>query len=222
MKIEVSCETFVEDFRLENFFITKYNIHNYSADGGWLYDFKEAIKDLEFPKFGLICEIGSFEAFTAKYMCENMLNDREDSRVICIDPLLPYYTEETKGVYPDFIDVYQRFMRNTRGLPIELHRDLSENVLPQLNQLRFDFTFIDGNHYAPHPYNDAVWVFAETIIGGYILFDDFDIWSTETKESIDKFINEFNESLEIIYKGYKLLIKKTKDQFNHITLPYYS
>lgn len=209
-------EEFEDTWEAEDFFITKFDIHNYSV-GGWNNHFKISTAGLD--KFGLVCEIGSFEGLTTKYICENLLED--GGRVIAIDPLLDVYFEGDNGNHPYFKDQYQRFLRNTWGLPIELYRDNSENVLPEFNALRFDFTFIDGNHWPPHPYNDAVWVFAETKIGGFILFDDYDLWNETTKENIDKFLSEFEGSYEVVSKGYQILIKKTEDKYNSITQDYY-
>jgi FkbM family methyltransferase len=206
---------FKEDYAAENFYITKEEIHNYSADGGWMNPFILSVCDL--PKFDLILELGCYEGLTTKYMAENMLN--EGGRVIAVDPLMDVYIKGDTD-HPYFKGQYQRFLRNTRGFPIELKRGDSEIELPKLNALRFDFSYIDGNHWPPHPYNDASWVFAETKVGGYILLDDY-TWNDQTQGSIDKFLNEFAGSLEIVSKGYQVLIRKTQNQYNELTYEYY-
>lgn len=208
-------KNFKEDYAAENYYITKEEIHNYSTDGGWLNAFK--VSTLELDKFDLMLEIGCYEGLTTKYMAEKMLNP--GGRVVAIDPLMEVYIEGDTA-HPYFKGQYPRFIRNTRGLPIELHRGNSEDELPKLNALRFDFIYVDGNHWPPHPYNDAVWSFAICKNGGYILFDDY-LWNADTKGSIDKFIAEFGGSLEVVSKDYQLLIKKIHNQYNEITFDYY-
>src|SRR5690606_5394156 len=135
-----------------------------------------------------ILEVGTMEGMTAKYMCEHLLNrDNPDARVICVDPLYDYYVTDDPRYHPEFKHQYQRFLRNTRGLPVELKRGKSQDELPLLHALRFSFIFLDGNHYPPWPYHDLCWAFAITKPGGYILADDYDLWAEDTKESIDLF-----------------------------------
>lgn len=200
----------------DNYFLTKYEIHNYSV-GGWNNHFLLSVCDL--PKFDLMLEIGAFEGGTTKYMCENMLN--EGGRVIVVDPLSDFYVKDDPRYHPEFKHQYQRFLRNTRGLPVELHRGKSEDELSKLNALRFDFCFVDGNHYPDWPYFDGCWAFAETKIGGYLLFDDWNIWADETKASIDKFLDEFKGHYQIIKEGYQVLIRKTSNRYNELTQSYY-
>ena len=199
----------------DNYFLTKFEIAN-KGIGGWNNNFLLNVADL--PKFDLMRELGTFEGLTAKYMCENMLNP--GGRVVIIDPLNDYYVTDDPRYHPEFKHQYQRFLRNTRGLPVELHRGKTEDELPQQHHLRFQFTYIDSNHYAPWPYWDGVWAFATTVIGGFILWDDYE-WAQETKDSIDKFLNEFSGSLEIVRQNYQVLIRKTKNQYNELTQSYY-
>lgn len=207
---------FVEDYAAENYYITKEAVYTYTKMG-----FNSRFIETTFllPKFDLILEVGAFEGVTTKYMCESMLN--EGGRVIVVDPLNDYYVTDDPRYHPEFKGQYQRFIRNTRGLPVELHRGLSEHELPKMNALRFDFSYIDGNHYPDWPYFDGCWAFAMTKSGGYILFDDYNMWAQETKDSIDKFLNEFSSSLEIVSKAYQVLIRKTQNQYNDLTYDYY-
>jgi FkbM family methyltransferase len=202
---EVKEQDFIEDYHYENYIITKEEIHNYSMDGGWLAAFRESVKDL--PKFNFMLEVGSYEGLTAKYMCENMLE--EGGRMIVVDPLKDYYTkEDDNNAYPYFKQQYQRFLRNTRRLPIELFRDDSRTVLPKFHAFRFDFIYIDGNHEGEVVYRDSVNCFPILKVGGYLLWDDYDIYTEDTKAGIDRFLNEYENQYEITKKGYQLLIKK--------------
>lgn len=203
-----------DDVQFDNYYLTKEEIHNHSV-GGWNNEF--ILNTSELPKMDLVLEIGAFEGLTTKYICENLLN--EGGRVVVVDPLEDHYVPGDTE-HPYFKGQYPRFKRNTRGLPVELNRGLSQDELPKLNALRFDLVFIDGNHYAPHPYIDACWAFAITKPQGYILFDDY-TWRPETTASIDKFLEEFNGAYDLIIKGYQVLIRKVTNRYNDITQSYY-
>lgn len=213
--VEVDTDNFVEDYRFENFFVTKFNIRNESVNG-WNAEFIKNTKDL--GKFNLVGEVGCFEALTTKYICENMLN--EFGRVVTIDPHYQYYYDGDNGVHPYFKDQYQRFLRNSRGLPINHIRKEAKDAFPEIKDLRFDLWYIDGIHFHPHPYNDGSWAFATTKIGGILAFDDY-TWNESSKESIDKFLTDFEGAYELIHKDYQVVIRKTKDVFNEVTVNYY-
>lgn len=203
----------------DNYFITKFEIHNYCISGS---NANFILNTADLPKMDLILEIGAMEGVTTRYMCNNLLNkENSDARVIVVDPLYDYYVTEDPRYHPEFKHQYQRFKRITRGLPVELKRGESEHELPKLNAMRFDFIFVDGNHYAPWPYHDLCWAFAITKIGGYILADDYDLWADDTKASIDKFLTEFQRHYEVVQKNYQILIKKTSNHYNQITQSYY-
>lgn len=212
---EVKPHDFVEDYRFENFFITKHEIHNHSV-GGWNNNFILSTQGL--PKFDFALEIGCFEGLTTKYICDNLLN--VGGRVIVVDPLMDVYIEEDTE-HPYFRQQHQRFIRNTIGLPIELKIGKSADELPKLNAFRFDFIYVDGDHRHDSVYFDCVWSFAVCKVGGKILIDDYDIWREETKGGIDKFLNEFHGSYEIVHKDYQIMITKTSNRYNELTQPYY-
>lgn len=202
----------------DNYYLSKFELHNFSV-GGWNDNFVMNTADL--PKMGLVVEIGAMEGMTTKYICENLLNDSQDARVIVIDPLYDYYVKDDPRYHPEFINQYQRFLRNTRGLTVNLHRGESKDELPKLNALRADLVYIDGNHYSPWPYYDGSWSFAITKVGGYILFDDYNLWDEGTKGSIDKFLKEFDGAYEVVRSNYQILIKKTSNRYNELTQSYY-
>ena len=92
---------------------------------------------------------------------------------------------------------------------IELIRDLSTKVLPQMKIThfeRFDFIYIDGDHRPEGVYFDAVNTFELCKKDGYILFDDY-TWC-DTGIGVDKFLSEYSEQIKIIMKGYQVLIRK--------------
>jgi FkbM family methyltransferase len=210
---EVTLDNFVEDYHPENYIITNKHIQNKTI--GWGSEFMKNTSQL--GKFDLAVEIGVAEGLTTKYICENLLND--GGRVIAIDPLENYYTISDTEHKDIFIQQYERFIRNTRGLPINLIRNLSILALPDLHALRVDFCYIDGDHDDKMAYIDCVWCHAITRIEGHILMDDY-IWKG-INAGIDMFLNEFSDSIQVIHTGYQVLIKKTQDQYNDITEQYY-
>lgn len=207
-----------ENAPYDNYIITYFDIHNYCISGA-NHSFIQNTLDL--PKMNLVIEVGVMEGLTTKYICDNLLLDNEDSRVIAVDPLFDFYVNDDPRYHQEFKHQYYRFKRNTRGLPVELYRGKSEDELPKLHSLRADMCYIDGNHYPPHPYIDGCWCFALTKEGGFILFDDWDMWDIETKASIDKFLDEFKGYYEIVKSNYQILIKKTMNYYNHLTEKYY-
>lgn len=206
---------FDENFEFENYIITKFPIQNHST---WNQEF--VVNTSEIGPIRMALEIGAFEGKTTAFICKNLLDKSAEAKVVVVDPLEDYYVPGDEE-HPYFYGQFQRFKRNTRGLPVELHRGKSEDILPKLNALRFDLVYIDGNHFPPHPYFDGCWAFAITKIGGLIIFDDYNLWRSETKENIDKFLNEFAFSYEIISSGYQMVIRKVRDQYNEITQKYY-
>jgi len=202
--VKVKRSEFIEDFRAEDFFITKWNIPDYSR--GWNKEF--IINTCELPKFDFCLEVGSFEGITSKFICENMLNPK--GRLVCVDPLEDYYTKEDTEHVEMFKNQYQRFLRNTFGLPVELTRKPSEVALPEMHELRYDFIYVDANHGEREVYNDCVNSFKICKVGGYILMDDFE-WREETKKGITAFLVTYTNCLEVIIKGYQVLVKKIKD-----------
>lgn len=204
---------FEDDFIPQNFIITKREIRNYSI--GWNTEFIYNTAPL--GKFDMVLEVGGFEGVNTKYICENLLN--EGGRVNVVDPLEDYYIEGDTE-HPYFRDQHQRFLRNTRGCTINLYRGKSEVELPKLNALRHDLCYVDGDHRKESVYFDLCWAFAITKVGGYVLADDYE-WREDTKEGIDKFLSEFSGTLEVISKGYQVLIQKKINHYNSITQSYY-
>lgn len=177
---DVKAETFVEDYRLDNFIIAPMDFTQ-----NWNSEFKKNTKDL--GKFEFVLEIGAFEGLTSCYICDNLLTPT--GRMICVDPLEDLYTPESdEKTNSLFVGQYDRFVRNTKGKPIELIRKKSQDAYDDMYHYRFDFIYIDGDHAENSVYNDGKNCFQLCKVGGYILFDDYE-WSEGTKRGIDSFLN---------------------------------
>lgn len=174
---------------------------------------KEFIKNTQGLKgsVNFALEIGVFEGLTTTYICDHLLKDKE-ARMIAIDPL----TDEYLPGHEDnalFVGQYDRFIRNTRTYPVELMRMTSDQAFKQagFKDYRFDFIYIDGDHTREAVYRDGANAFHCCRIGGHILFDDYQ-WRTETAEGIDSFIRDYGSYLEVVLKGYQVMIKKTRNR----------
>lgn len=188
----------------DNYYLTKQNIQNHSV--GWN---KEFIINTYELKFDLVLEVGCFEGLTTKYICEKLLN--EGGRVVCVDPLEDYYTPEDTEHKEMFHQQYQRFLGNTRGLPVNLIKKTSDIALPELHELRFDLIYIDGDHNTEPVYRDCVNAFKILKVGGYMLIDDYE-WRETTKSGIDRFLLDHQGFYEMITQGYQVMIKKHTDK----------
>lgn len=187
----------------------------------WNSEFK---KSTEGMKFNFVLEIGCFEGLTTHYICHNLLNP--GGRVICVDPLEDRYLTENLNQYATdlnadcgdmFVGQYDRFIRNTKGLPVELLRMKSSDLLKVegFHHYRFDLIYIDGDHRADAVYADAKLAFQHCKIGGHILFDDYE-WKPEVEESTMKGINRFIDEMPtrkmiVVKRGYQILCKKLEN-----------
>jgi predicted O-methyltransferase YrrM len=126
--------------------------------------------------------------------------------MIAVDPL----TDEYLPGHEDnnlFVGQYDRFIRNTRNYPIELIRKTSREAFSQLQDYRFDFIYIDGDHRRSEVFNDGVQSLNILKPGGHILFDDYG-WREETALGIDEFIRASGNAIKVIKKDYQVLVKR--------------
>jgi predicted O-methyltransferase YrrM len=189
---------------------------NYTQN--WNQEFIKNTSSLN--KMELCLEVGAFEGLTSNYIVENLLIEK--GKLICIDPLTDVYLndklsslDKKKNIedFSYFKDQYSRFINNTKEYldngKIELIREFSSQAFPKLiekSNNKFDFIYIDGDHRPESVYQDAINSFELCKKNGYILFDDYK-WC-DTHIGIDKFLEEFQERLIIVFKNYQVLIQK--------------
>lgn len=210
---KINKEEFIEDYRLENFMLTYKDINkgprdyiNFQYTQLWNSEF---IKNTEFlkgkVKFAL--EIGCFEGLTSNYICDSLLIKNGKTRMICVDPLINgVYLEDHKD-NSIFEGQYERFINNTKDQPIELQRLTSKDALPLLQNYKFDFMYIDGDHTEDGVYFDASSYIPLLRVGGYMLLDDYG-QSDETKRGVDRFLEQMKGNIEIVVKDYQVMIRK--------------
>ena len=196
---------FKEDYQRKNYYLMQEFTENWND---------EFIKSTTGMKFDIVLEVGAFEGLTTNYICDFLLN--EGGRVVVIDPLKDEYLTENlddnaktmNKELSGFKGQYDRFIRNTRDKPVELHRMASNKAfkLKAFKFIKFDLIYIDGDHRPKQVYRDAVNAFNCLAERGYILFDDYE-WN-DTKEGIDRFVNVYKKQIKVISVGYQVLIQR--------------
>lgn len=191
----------------------------------------EFIKNTEFLKGKVRCalEIGAFEGLTTKYICDHLLDKNYNSRVVVIDPLDDVYLPADKmialGYDPNNQDIqwkgqHGRFLKNTRGLPVQLYRAQSRPIwkTEAFYHYRFDFIYVDGDHSEDEVFNDGMEAFRCALLperdrpGGYILFDDYG-WREDTKRGIDRVLTKLDGFYERVNldSTYQVMIQKKRN-----------
>jgi predicted O-methyltransferase YrrM len=154
-----------------------------------------------------IIEVGCFEGFGTlklnKLLCQNNL-----SKITCVDPFDDVYVKgntEFSDIDPIFVGQYDKFITNTLEIKdsIIIKKGYSDDILSSLPSKEYDFIYIDGDHSENAVYKDGVNAIRLIKNGGIILFDDY-YWvhkSQVTKNGIEKFIQEFNNEIEVLFRG---------------------
>jgi predicted O-methyltransferase YrrM len=172
-----------------------------------------------------ILEIGCFEGRATCWLIENASwakEKKERNKMVCIDTF-----KGGEEHTPEVMDgVFRRWQRNVDiALEKSLHNpqiiimeDDSYNGLVKLwnygGEL-FDFIYIDGSHVAKDVITDACMCWPLLVEGGVMCFDDYG-WGEPIPEThkpklaIDAFITIFQEDLEVIHRGYQLIVQRVK------------
>jgi predicted O-methyltransferase YrrM len=159
-------------------------------------------------------EIGAFEGYSANYFIDHFLQGNH-STITCVDPWIKYSESTvTKMIEWDNVineDTYNIFINNTKvnSNKIIIKRGLSKDILPELHS-EYDFIYIDGDHSEAAVWVDATLSFDILKINGIIIFDDYDwnVGDKSPKKAIDKFIQEYNSKIKILFMGYLVGIQK--------------
>lgn len=148
-------------------------------------------------------EIGSFEGRSAIWFAEHIVTG-PGSRLTCVDPWHPL--------------VKIRFRHNVKAAGVSdrvhgLDKPSEEALTEELAEERFDIIYIDGNHAAPHVLFDAYFAWPLLVEGGIMFFDDYG-WRPDLplgrrpKPSIDRFLSEYEDKMEVIHIGHQVFVRK--------------
>lgn len=122
-----------------------------------------------------ILEIGAYQGANVCCLMKTYAQ-HPDSEVHCIDPWLDY--QEYSEYCQEQPTNYSLFLQNVSKLPardiqkLYIHRGLSEDIIPQFEDKKFDIIFIDGNHTQKYTLEDAVLSFKKLKLNGWMIFDD--------------------------------------------------
>lgn len=158
-------------------------------------------------------EIGSFEGRSTVWLADNILTHPKAS-LICIDPLLAefyYYVDD----YPS------RLMYNIQRCSypdkVEVRQGFSQEVLPRLRDLQFDFAYVDGSHEARDVIADWVLLYPLLKKGALVCFDDYG-WQGDggitvhlVKEALDVIMRLWSSKIKVISCNYQVWIRKTAE-----------
>jgi len=173
---------------------------------------KHLIKYKGLPELSFL-EIGSFEGMATLWLLENILT-HPTSKIICIDTFES--SNEHKALNINTTNIESRFMDNIKQYrdKVTILKGKSQEIIrtfPISNN--FDFVYIDGSHIAPDVLEDTILAFRLLKENGIIIFDDYE-WRVGTDEiempkiAIDCFLNIFKKELNVLEKGYQVIIEK--------------
>jgi len=160
-------------------------------------------------------EIGSFEGRGSVLLHDHLCKNK-DSILYCIDPFDDEYVKgnDKMAFWNDACNgQYIKFKTNTSNLSkiIEM-KGVSDIMIPTLEDNSIDFCYIDGDHSPDQVYKDIINMFGKMKNGSIVLFDDY-LWEMNgivTKIGIDRFLNEYIDKYELLFKKYQLAIRIKK------------
>lgn len=184
-----------------------------------------------------VLEIGSYEGRSSIWFLENIIKYNSKSLLTCVDSWLDY-SQNYKSFYSysnmntewklESNKIKDTFLYNIKESGFEssviIGQGKSQEILPRLiiQNNKYDIIFIDGNHTSPFVLSDAVMSWFLLKEDGLMIFDDYE-WinpkadfnsnkreKLEPKLAINSFISVFEDYIEIIYSGYRKVIKKKK------------
>ncbi|MEG4988055.1 tetratricopeptide repeat protein [Microcoleus sp. BR0-C5] len=150
-----------------------------------------------------VVEIGSFQGMSACWLLDNILT-HPTAKITCIDL---YFQQPFKG---------NIVKTGAADRVIELE-GYSQDVLVNLTSEYYDVAYIDGCHKPTSALQDAILSWRLVKVGGLMIFDDYEFTfpdspEQDTKIGIDVFLEMFGSQLEVVHKGYQLIVKKIGNQ----------
>ncbi|KAF0493320.1 SAM-dependent methyltransferase [Gigaspora margarita] len=161
-----------------------------------------------------VLEIGTFEGRSAIWILEELFKNSE-SKLISIDPF------EVDKFDDSYVGDYEAMFRENvkitgKEKQVEIMKSLSLDALIKLNhesKIKFDFIHIDGSHVACDVLTDAVLAWNLLKDEGIMILDDYEMVQfkeeyNNPKIAIDAFIKCYEPKIDVIHKGYQIIIKK--------------
>ena len=150
-----------------------------------------------------VVEIGSFQGMSACWLLDNILTN-PTAKITCVDL---YFQQHFKG---------NIVKTGVADRVIELE-GYSQDLLINLATEYYDVAYIDGCHKPTSALQDAILSWRLVKVGGLMIFDDYEFTfpdspEQDTKIGIDVFLEMFGSQLEVVHKGYQLIVKKIGNQ----------
>ncbi|QAT85757.1 hypothetical protein EJ065_4199 [Corallococcus coralloides] len=186
-------------------------VGRYQFSSDWMSkaedDWRKTLAPLKGQPGTRALEIGSYEGRSAIWLLENVLTD-PTSHITCVDLFAGEYA--------------QRFDANIAAsgaqARVEKLKGASSVVLRQLAPApTYDLIYVDGSHQAYDTLEDAVLSWPLLKPGGLMIFDDYGMAQAQitphTKIArpdigIDAFLSAASEHLEVVLKGFQVIIRK--------------
>lgn len=166
----------------------------------------------------MFLEVGSWEGRSTCWLLDNvLLND--SSIITCIDTFKGSIEHEAMGLGNHVSSIEDLFDYNVertgRSQQVQKKVSSSQSCLRSLPLDSFDFYYVDGSHIAADVLADVVLGWDLVKEGGIIIFDDYG-WGVyqdqprlHPKLAVDSFLEIYHDKIQLIYKGYQVLVKKT-------------
>ncbi|MBE9122035.1 tetratricopeptide repeat protein [Tychonema sp. LEGE 07199] len=150
-----------------------------------------------------VVEIGSFQGMSACWLLDNILT-HPTAKITCIDL---YFQQHFKG----------NIVKTGVGEKVIELEGYSQDLLINLTSEFYDIAYVDGCHKPTSALQDAILSWRLVKVGGLMIFDDYEFTfpdspEQDTKIGIDVFLEMFSSQLEVVHKGYQLIVKKTDNQ----------
>lgn len=157
------------------------------------------------PNNPSILEIGVYEGYCTRWMCENIPN----CKIEVIDTFLG---SMENNVQQDLLTAFKENTFNYRNC-ININHGESYEHVRKFGKNNFDFIYVDGSHKAKDVLIDAIQSFYCLKKNGIMAFDDYE-WSPyndenlHPKKGINIFLDLFKDEIQLIHKEYQVIIIK--------------
>lgn len=160
-------------------------------------------------------EIGPYQGQSFFWVVDNFLKD-PTSRATAIDIF-------AKGASTHYGDDYETVFRSNLALSgaserVTVIKGRSQVELRRLPLESFDLIYIDGSHATRDVLTDLVLSWDLLVQGGFLVLDDY-LWRARKRWpenlrpqfAIDSFITAYAKEVEIVDRGYQIILRKHPD-----------
>ena len=193
-------------------YLIKYYKNNYKITQKWFLgsEIKNSLYTfLDKSKENKILEIGCFEGLSSAFFADNFL-DNPKSSLTCVDPFLNIHNND-----------HSQFLQNNEEMNFDFNISICENSdritkhkitsdkFFENNNQTYNFIYIDGCHEPDFIKRDMENSFTILDNNGIMWMDDYRGGDgIQIKNTMDKFLENYNGKYELIHIGYQLALRK--------------